>query len=60
MFLDMLTLTKNLEIWIVESLETGLCDVYDNPKAAQEHVEEMNKECPNDHYWFYPRPLRSK
>ncbi len=56
----MITLTKYPEVWIVESFETGLCDVYDNPEAAKEHVEEMNKECPNDHYWFYPRPLKSK
>jgi hypothetical protein len=56
----MITLTKLPEVWIVESLECGICDVYDNPKAAQEHVKEMNLECPNDYYWFYPRPLKSE
>ena len=52
-------LKKLPEVWIVESFECGLCDVYDNPVAAQEHVQEMNLECPNDHYWFYPRLLKS-
>jgi hypothetical protein len=55
-----LTLTKNPEVWIVESFQTGLYDVYDNLQAAQDCVNEMNKECPDDHYWFYPRPLKSK
>jgi hypothetical protein len=46
------------EVWIVESFECGFCDVYNNPEAAQEHVYEMNQECPNDHYWFYPKTLK--
>jgi ssDNA-binding Zn-finger/Zn-ribbon topoisomerase 1 len=38
------------EVFVVESWECGLCAIYDNIKAAIEHRDEMNQECPNDHY----------
>ena len=48
------------EVFVVKSLECGFCTVYDNFAAAKEHKEEMNVECPNDHYWVESHRLRSK
>jgi hypothetical protein len=48
------------EVFVVESFESGLQGIYDNLRAAQDHVDEMNKECPNDHYWVESHRLRSE
>jgi hypothetical protein len=57
---EVITLHKaNPEVFVVESFECGLQGIYDNFKAAKEHVDEMNKECPNDHYWVESHSLRS-
>lgn len=47
------------EVFVVQSFECGFCAVYDNFKAAREHRDEMNIECPNDHYWIESSRLRS-
>lgn len=55
-----MTIIKLPEVWVVESLLCGLCSIYDNPYSAREHVIEMNEECPNDHYWFYPKTVHNR
>jgi hypothetical protein len=47
------------EVFVVQSFETGLCDIYDNMPAARKHIDEMNRECPNDHYWVESWRIRS-
>lgn len=47
------------EVFVVQSFECGFCTVYDNFAAAKEHRDEMNDECPNDHYWIESHRLRS-
>jgi hypothetical protein len=50
---------NDLEVFIVQSLECGFSAIYDNIKAAIEHRDEMNTECPNDYYWVESTRLRS-
>jgi len=47
------------EVFVVQSFESGLCDIYDNFTAAKEHIDEMNRECPDDHHWIESYRLRS-
>lgn len=56
----MIVTTADPEVFVVQSFDCGFCVVYDNFAAAKEHIEEMNAECPNDHYWIESQRLRSK
>ena len=47
------------EIFIVQSFECGFCAAYSTLQAATEHRNEMNIECPNDHYWVESTRLRN-
>lgn len=47
------------EVFAVQSIECGLCAIYDNISAACDHRDEMNKEAPNDHYWIESFRIRS-
>ena len=40
------------EVFVVQSIECGLCAIYDNIQSAIDHRDEMNDECPNDHYFL--------
>jgi len=48
------------EIFVVESMLNGRQGVYDNFSAAKDHVTEMLKEDPDDHFWIESERLRSK
>lgn len=47
------------EVFVVQSIECGLCSIYDNIQAACDHRDEMNLEYPNDHYWVESFRIRS-
>ena len=46
------------EVFVVQSLECGLCAIYDNIQSAIDHRDEMNDECPNDHHFIESYRIR--